>query len=438
MGRIIDLVETSPGHNFALLGRAIQVVRIAERDLSRPIEPSDLVIAQRDRDGCEVILKLLPGAGSDNRQHSFGLDPGDSDLAGLRANLFSYRADCVDRCIVVRVIGMLHAGFQIGRAPPFALAVFAGKNTGGHRRPGHDAKTESVGHGQQLALRRPLQEVVFNLNGRDRRPASEVSRVGGGRNSPGREIGETSINDLASADEIVETAGYLFHWCDEVIHVNEIEIDAIGLQPFKTRFDRLDHVLPVVAQASEGGLGGRAARELRGDNEVVAVRSDGLAYQCLGNAVLIIVGYVDKVAACVGESGDDARDFFRGRTVAPGLTEHTRAERELRYFQSSSFAEDFVSHETILAVDSLNRKYALKSMLRSKKYAKEIYASNRRPGCGSSASPSRRTLEACHTLPSVWWQGVALLRAGTKDTQHHSENAGATAPQPGSGRNRCA
>jgi hypothetical protein len=93
-------------------------VRIAERDCSRRIEPSDLVLAQRDRDGGEVFLKLLPCAGSDNRQHAFGLDPGDGDLAGLRADLLGYYTDGVDRCIVIRVIGMLHAGFQIGRAPP--------------------------------------------------------------------------------------------------------------------------------------------------------------------------------------------------------------------------------------------------------------------------------------------------------------------------------
>ena len=93
-------------------------MRIAERDRSRRIEPPDLVSAQHDRDGGEVFLKLLPCAGSDNRQHPFGLDPGDSDLAGLRANLLRYRTDCVDRHIIVRVIGMPHAGFQIRRAPP--------------------------------------------------------------------------------------------------------------------------------------------------------------------------------------------------------------------------------------------------------------------------------------------------------------------------------
>jgi hypothetical protein len=54
------------------------------------------------------------------------------------------------------------------------------------------------------------------------------------------------------------------------------------------------------------------------------------------------------IAACARESGDDAPDFLRGRTISPGLTEHTRAERELRYFQPGSFAEDFVSNENPL------------------------------------------------------------------------------------------
>ena len=108
MGRIVDLVETSPGHHLALLGRAIQLVRIAKCDRRRRIEPPDLVIAQRDREGGEVFVKLLPCAGSDNRQHAFGLDPGDGDLAGLRANLLCHRTDGVDRRIGVRVIGQCY------------------------------------------------------------------------------------------------------------------------------------------------------------------------------------------------------------------------------------------------------------------------------------------------------------------------------------------
>jgi hypothetical protein len=48
---------------------------------------------------------------------------------------------------------MPHAGSEIGRAPPFALSVFAGKNTGGHRRPAHHAEPESIGHGPLVVPR---------------------------------------------------------------------------------------------------------------------------------------------------------------------------------------------------------------------------------------------------------------------------------------------
>src|SRR6266478_561439 len=39
-----------------------------------------------------------------------------------------------------------------------------------------------------------------------------------------------------------------------------------------------------------------------------------------------------------------------------------------------------------------------------------------------------------NTLPAGRPQGNALLRSGTGDTQHHSENAGAATPRVGSGR----
>ena len=46
-------------------------------------------------------------------------------------------------------------------------------------------------------------------------------------------------------------------------------------------------------------------------------------------------------------------------------------------------------------------------------------------------------MEARDFVPSIRRQGDALLRPGTSDTQHHSENAGAATPQLGNGRNHC-
>ena len=45
-------------------------------------------------------------------------------------------------------------------------------------------------------------------------------------------------------------------------------------------------------------------------------------------------------------------------------------------------------------------------------------------------------METRDPVPSIRRQGDALLRPGTRDTQHHSENAGAATPQFGSGGNR--
>src|SRR5260221_2399220 len=69
--------------------------------------------------------------------------------------------------------------------------------------------------------------------------------------------------------------------------------------------------------------------------------------------------------------------------------------------------------------------------------AETLYAHIR---CGrrrSSAPSLGRKMEARDSVPSIRRQGDALFRSGTGDTQHHSENAGAAAPQLGSGRNRC-
>src|ERR1700674_1268135 len=56
-------------------------------------------------------------------------------------------------------------------------------------------------------------------------------------------------------------------------------------------------------------------------------------------------------------------------------------------------------------------------MLPTEKYAKEkIYAGDGRPRCGSSPSPSRRTLETRHPLSFVRWQGAALFRSRARNS----------------------
>src|SRR5579862_7921108 len=79
-----------------------------------------------------------------------------------------------------------------------------------------------------------------------------------------------------------------------------------------------------------------------------------------------------------------------------------------------------------------------KKCVRRNMYAEALHAHVRRCRRRSSAPAFGRKMEAGDSVPSVRRQGDALLRPGTGDSQHHSENAGAATPRVGSGRNRCA
>ena len=68
-------------------------------------------------------------------------------------------------------------------------------------------------------------------------------------------------------------------------------------------------------------------------------------------------------------------------------------------------------------------------------HAETLHAHIRRGRRRSSVPSLGRTMEARDSVPSIRRQGDALLRPGMSDTQHHSENAGAAAPQLGSGWN---
>src|SRR5882762_5946001 len=79
-----------------------------------------------------------------------------------------------------------------------------------------------------------------------------------------------------------------------------------------------------------------------------------------------------------------------------------------------------------------------KKCVRRNMYAETLHAHIRRRRRRSSAPSLGRKMEARDSVPSIRRQGDALFRSGTRDTQHHSENAGAATSQLGGGRNRCA
>jgi hypothetical protein len=151
-------------------------------------------------------------------------------------------------------------------------------------------------------------------------------RDGSSGHAPRGKVGQASIDNLAGAHEVVQAACDFVHWGDEVVHMCEIEINAIGLQPLEAGLDRLRHVLAIFSQVSERWIGGGAAGEFRSDHEVVPARADVVTDQRLRNTVLVVVGGIDEVSARIGVGCENSLDVFRRSAVAPGLTEHACAE----------------------------------------------------------------------------------------------------------------
>src|SRR5262249_42523286 len=118
------------------------------------------------------------------------------------------------------------------------LAVFAGEKAARERRPGKDADAVPRAKRLVLALEAARADVVLRLQ---RDVAREIALVG----DPER-LHETvrgvvrapDVDDLARADCIVERAQELFLAGAEVLHVDLVEIDAVGAETREARVDR--------------------------------------------------------------------------------------------------------------------------------------------------------------------------------------------------------
>jgi AraC-like DNA-binding protein len=87
-----------------------------------------------------------------------------------------------------------------------------------------------LGHRQQLAFGRALQQRVLELQGSDGRPATEVGDRLGLGGHPRRDIGQADVADLAGGDEVIERAQRLLDQGTAVPVVQPVESDVVGLQ----------------------------------------------------------------------------------------------------------------------------------------------------------------------------------------------------------------
>jgi len=115
------------------------------------------------------------------------------------------------------------------------------------------------------------------------------------------------------------------------------DIHVVGLQAFEGAFERLDHILAVVA----GGVGVAVLPVLGvfgGEDEGVAFVGDEFAEEGFGLAFGVVVGGVEEVAAGVEVGVEDLAAFGFGCAPGDGFAEGHGAQAEFGDAQAA-FAE---------------------------------------------------------------------------------------------------
>jgi hypothetical protein len=186
-------------------------------------------------------------------------------------------------------------------------------------------------HRHQLVLDGPLQQAPLDLDRRNRREASEGGDRLRLRADPGRMVAEAHVAHLALRDEQVERPHQLLDRREAIPEMDPAEIDAIGLQPPKARFDG-PHDRDATRASRVRIAAVHAAAELGRDHGAVAARlaagREPLADDPLGVALGVDVGGVDEVAAALGVEIELPEAPRLVGAEAPLLAEGHRAEAE--------------------------------------------------------------------------------------------------------------
>ena len=97
------------------------------------------------------------------------------------------------RCLLCGVLGVEQPAAHAGLPSGLALAVFAREQAAAERRPTQRRQPMSLSHRQQLPIRCPLDQTVFDLLGGDRRPTVQSQERSRACSAPGRKIRQAAI-----------------------------------------------------------------------------------------------------------------------------------------------------------------------------------------------------------------------------------------------------
>jgi AraC family transcriptional regulator len=218
-------------------------------------------------------------------------------LRGRDTQLFADRDQLVDGAVEPllvmdgRLVPPLEAPGPFRRVS--AAAVLAGEQPSGERAPDQHPEPLVEGDRDQLRLSVARLERVVDLLADELLeppPVGDPQRL---HQLPPREVRRADVAHLAGGDQGVEGGQRLIERRLPVPLVHLVQIDVVGSEPPQARFGGAEDVVP-----REAGVVGSVAHRhphLRGEQDLIAVRTEGLADDLLAQPVRIHIGRVDEV-----------------------------------------------------------------------------------------------------------------------------------------------
>ena len=199
-------------------------------------------------------------------------------------------------------------------------------------------------HRKQLPFGGSFGQAVLGLDADQRSEAAQVGTSSRPSHPPSREVGQPAVEDLASADEVVEAREDLSDGSGPVGEVRHEDVDVVGVQPAQALLQGSDHGLAAVAGSSRAWPDLPGAAVLGDDHELVALPAEQSAEDGLRFPALIDVRDVERRAP----GGDvPLEDLTRSLQAGAGVgrPEVRRAQDVLGHPEAGLSSKDFVAHE---------------------------------------------------------------------------------------------
>ena len=206
----------------------------------------------------------------------------------------------------------------------------AGEEALAERAVGDEADAELVEDGDDVVLTvAPPQRVLALHRGDGLHGVGAADRVGGG-------FGQPEVGDLAGVDELLDRAGDVLDGHGRVDAVLVVEVDVVGAQPAQRAVDGAADAGRVAAEpAGRDAVLLEREPELGGDDDVVAVRLEGLADDVFVGERPVHLGGVEERDAELDGAADhrDAVGAVGGGDVVGAGQAHA-AEPDRRHGQA--------------------------------------------------------------------------------------------------------